>query len=267
MFENQKSTDKTWEFYGKTDPYFGVLTSEQFRTSNLTEGNRQAFFETGEKYVSFIFDVIHELVPAPFRPRSALDFGCGVGRVTLPVARRADSAVGVDVSESMLVQARANARQQGLENVSFVRGDDDLSGVTGRYDFIHSFIVFQHIPRKRGETIVKRLVELLEDDGIGVLQFTYSFASSTPLSRKLLISAYKNLPPVYWLRNLVKGIPMREPMMQMNEYDLNRLLRILEEAGCHRVQIRFTETGHFGQPFYGAMLFFQKRRTDVRAHS
>lgn len=55
--------------------------------------------------------------------------------------------------------------------------------------------------------------------------------------------------------------------MQMNEYDLNRLLCILQEGGCHDVVVRFTETGAFGKPFYGVVLFFQKRRADTRAHA
>jgi len=54
--------------------------------------------------------------------------------------------------------------------------------------------------------------------------------------------------------------------MQMNQYNLNRILRILQESGCHRVHVRFTETGYYGEPFYGVILFFQKHRLDVTAH-
>jgi 2-polyprenyl-3-methyl-5-hydroxy-6-metoxy-1,4-benzoquinol methylase len=37
-----------------------------------------------------------------FAPRRVLDFGCGVGRVTLPLARRVDAVVAIDIADSML---------------------------------------------------------------------------------------------------------------------------------------------------------------------
>ena len=52
--------------------------------------------------------------------------------------------------------------------------------------------------------------------------------------------------------------------MQMNAYDVNQLLRIFQESGCHYVYPRFTETNVRGIAFYGVLLFFQKRATDVR---
>ena len=50
------------------------------------------------------------------------------------------------------------------------------------------------------------------------------------------------------------------PPMRMGRYDINRLLLILQEAGCHDVRVRYTEDSHFGYPMYGVMLYFVKRR-------
>jgi len=72
---------------------------------------------------------------------------------------------------------------------------------------------------------------------------------------------------LYGMRNVLKGRPFDEPMMQMNRYDCNRLFRILQESGCHNVHVRFTETGYFGYGFYGVVLYFRKERTDVTAHA
>jgi SAM-dependent methyltransferase len=259
-------TDKTWEYYGKTNPYFGVLTTERFKNENLTSDNKAAFFESGHAYLDFVFQVARENLDSSFRPKRALDFGCGVGRLALPLARQCESVVGVDISDSMLAEARSNCREQGLTNATFVKGDDTLSGVSGSFDLVHSFIVFQHIPPKRGEVILQKLVDLVREDGIGILHFTYSFGTSLSVGRRLLIEGYRRVPGLYSLRNIVKGRPFSEPMMEMNEYSLNALLRRLQESGCHKIAIRFTETGAFGQPFYGAILFFQKKRTDVRAY-
>jgi SAM-dependent methyltransferase len=258
-------TDSAWEYFGRTQPYFGVLTHDGYRTDKLTAEAKRAFFESGQRYVDFILTTLRDELDASLEGARGLDFGCGVGRLTIPLARACKSIQGVDVSESMLAEARKNTEESGITNASFVRGDDHLSSVSGPLGFVHSFIVFQHIPPDRGEAILNRLVDLLQQDGVGVLHFTCSWASSTPLVRRLITSAYKHVPLSFAARNLLKGRPVGEPMMQMNRYNLNRILRALHELGCHRTHVRFTETGYFGQPFYGVLLFFQKRRLDVRA--
>ena len=260
-------TDDSWEYYGKHDPYFGVLTQERFTTKKLTDETKREFFASGERYVGAVLKTIHDCLDPTFRPRRALDFGCGVGRLALPLARICDSVVGVDVSDSMLAEARNNAKKQGLANVLFVKGDDSLSRVSETFDFVHSFIVFQHIPPGRGVAIFKRLVDFLRDDGIGALHVTYSYSGAVSRRRRLLKAAKQSVPFFAGVVNVLKKRPLLEPIMQMNEYDLNHLLRILQESGGHESHVRFSETSVQGQPFYGVSLFFRKRQLDVRAHA
>lgn len=52
-----------------------------------------------------------------------LDIGCGTGLTTRDAARRAASAVGVDISAQMLATARRLGEQEGLHNVSFEQAD------------------------------------------------------------------------------------------------------------------------------------------------
>jgi trans-aconitate methyltransferase len=264
MFTND--SDKTWGYFGKKDPYFGVLTANEFRGGSLTPEAKEQFFATGQRYVDFVLSTIREHVDPAFKPVRGLDFGCGVGRLTIPLARHSESMIGVDVSEGMLAEAAKNAKECGLSNATFVPSDDHLSKVAGPLNFVHSFIVFQHIPPRRGEVILRTLIDLLTEGGVGALHFTFSWSSGTSPARRLLTRGYKAFPLAYGMRNLLKRLPVNEPMMQMNEYNLNHLLRILQENDCHNVHVRFTETGYYGQPFYGAILFFQKKRLDVRAH-
>jgi len=259
--------DRAWRYYGNKDPYFAVLTQQQFKHEQLTSEALGVFFESGANYVGQVMETLREHFDPEFQPLRALDFGCGVGRLTLPLASRCESVVGVDVSEAMLAEAGANATRFGLDNVSFVLSDDRQSRVQGTFDLIVSLIVFQHIPPVRGERILKQLIARLRDGGLGALHFTYGFESGVPLSRRLLNRAYKSVPCLWNARNLAHGRPFGEPLMQMNEYDVNRLLCILQEGGCHDVVVRFTETGAFGKPFYGVVLFFRKRRKATRAHA
>ncbi|HME90767.1 MAG TPA: methyltransferase domain-containing protein [Myxococcaceae bacterium] len=262
-----KDSDKTWQYFGRTDPYFGVLSHPSFKTEQLDESARHQFFDSGRRYVDYVLELVSNHLDASFRPTRALDFGCGVGRLTIPLARVCQSVVGVDVSDGMLAEARKNAEGQGATNITFVKADDSLSAVTGDFDLLNSLIVFQHIPPRRGEAILKMMLQRLREGGVGILQFTYGFASSTPWTRKALVRAYHAVPLLWSVRNLLKGRPLLERMMQMNEYDPAHLLRILQEGGCHLVHARFTETNSFGYPFYGVILFFQKRRLEVTAHA
>jgi SAM-dependent methyltransferase len=254
MFPND--TDKAWEYYGKIDPYYGVATAEENRTSYLTQDARSKFFDSGTQYIELILRLVHDHLDSSFKPTQALDFGCGVGRLVIPLARICKSVTGIDISESMIEEAKNNCRERGVSNVTFVKSNDSLSGVSGSFDLINSFIVFQHIPPRRGKVILQKLVGKLQENGIGVLHFTYFGKES--LGRKLLIEAYKSIPFLFGLRNLLKGKPISEPMMQMNEYNLNDLFKILQESGCHRCHIRFTDHG-----MYGVIILFQKGHLDI----
>jgi 2-polyprenyl-3-methyl-5-hydroxy-6-metoxy-1,4-benzoquinol methylase len=260
-------TDRAWEHFGSTDPYHGVLTKEGFRKEKFDEQARTTFFESGERYVDFALSVVRSNIDAEFVPTRAIDFGCGVGRVTLPLARRCQHATGIDVSEGMLQEAAANAERAGVTNVSWTRSDRDLSGLTGTFDLIHSFIVFQHIMPHRGIAILDRLISVLSEGGIGIIHLTYANRSGTPLVRRAMTAAYEWIPFVNLLRNLVRRQPVRTPMMHMSRYSLNRVLRLLQERGCHDVHLRFTEAAHFSYSVYGVILFFTKRPLETTEYS
>ena len=82
------NTDDAWEKFGKTDPYYGVLSHESIRLSKFAEDSHADFFLSGEEHVKLLFQTIREHVDPDFSPELALDFGCGVGRIAIPLARR-----------------------------------------------------------------------------------------------------------------------------------------------------------------------------------
>jgi 2-polyprenyl-3-methyl-5-hydroxy-6-metoxy-1,4-benzoquinol methylase len=244
--------EKKWEYFGETNPYFAVATFDKFKSENLSDAALTEFFESGEEYVERIWQEIENNFKPEFKPKRALDFGCGVGRITLPLARRCETVIGIDISENMLKEARQNAAKFNLGNVNFVKGDNDLTEVKGEFDFIHSFIVFQHIKPNIGEAIFKKFVEMLTNGGIGVLHFTYSDNQMT-MAQKIRFQVYRDFSLTYKLRNFLKR--KNDSLIPMYLYDLNRLLLVLQENDCHKCQIRFSQHGA-----EGALLFFQKRK-------
>ena len=243
--------ENVWEYYGENDPYFGVRTLGEMRNDSLDDAARTDFFESGEAYIVRLWSEISENFAPEFHPDRSLDFGCGVGRVALPIARRSTAAVGVDISDGMLDEARRNALDFGIANIEFVKADDDLSRVTGRFDFVHSFVVFQHIRPDIGIRIVRRLIDLLNVGGIGALHFQYANSGATPKQR-FRYKLYRDVPGVYAVRNLVLG-KKKEPLMPMYSYDLNELMLLLQKNGCHKCQVRFSDHG-----VEGALVIFQK---------
>ena len=137
MFKN--NTDEEWELYGKHDPYYGVYTDPKFQRSSLNEDSKQDFFDSGYAYIEKVFKNIHKHIDDNFSPTNALDFGCGVGRLVIPLSERVDQVTDIDVSDSMLKEAKCNCTDRSISNVSLLKSDDTLSALDGKYSFIHSF--------------------------------------------------------------------------------------------------------------------------------
>jgi SAM-dependent methyltransferase len=240
------NTDAAWEEWGRRDPYFGVITDPRFRRSEINEHTKREFFESGESHVHHVLATIQKYIDPGFVPKTVLDFGCGVGRLLVPFAAIAEDVVGLDVSPSMLIEARWNCDERQLNNVRLLPSDDDLSSLTGTFDLIHSFIVFQHIPVRRGRTILAKLLRHIRPGGVGALHVTYSKAHFAPTGgiapQATSSSAAKSQPTS----------PDADPEIQMNPYNFTEIMFSLQCQGVKRTHIEFTD--HGGE--LGAFYFF-----------
>lgn len=244
-------TDRDWEKYGKNDPYFSVLTDDKFRKSNLSDEHIKDFFKSGQDYVHNILDKIKVNIDPDFTIKKALDFGCGVGRLIIPLADVANEVTGVDVSDSMLKEAKKNCEEREISNVVFVNTNDSLSSLKGKYNFIHSVIVFQHIPVKRGEQIFENLIAHLENEGICVVHFTYAQNFKT---NKIISLSKRYIPFAKNFINLVKGRSFNAFQPQMNPYDLNHIFLTIQKTNVRDCYIEFTN--HVDN--LGVIVYFKK---------
>ena len=78
--------------------------------------------------------------------KEILDFGGGMGLLTLPLAKQAKFVTLVDISEKMLEQARLKADQQDITNIQFLEQDLLKNPLEQEFDLIVVCRVLHHMP-------------------------------------------------------------------------------------------------------------------------
>ena len=163
---NLDHTKKTYEKLGREDPFYAVLTVPKFRNNGWDRGE---FFATGDAEIREILRYIRDLDLHPL-PQRALDFGCGVGRLTQALAQHFEHVVGVDIAQSMVAKAlelnnHGDRVEYVVNSVDHLRIFADAS-----FDFIYSSITLQHIPPDANRNYVAEFMRLLSPGGIAVFQ-------------------------------------------------------------------------------------------------
>jgi SAM-dependent methyltransferase len=159
--------ERDWNELAELDPYWAILTSPGTR---FGAWDSDAFFATGTAEIDGLMLRAAELGHPQGRGR-ALDFGCGLGRLTRPLAGHFDECVGLDISEGMVEQARRlNADVPGASFV--VNAADDLGRFDdGSFDLVYSVIVLQHVPdREAIESYMAEFCRVLRPGGLAVFQ-------------------------------------------------------------------------------------------------
>jgi SAM-dependent methyltransferase len=210
----------------------------------LDEEHSRIFFESGvhdtENLIETIKTLNNGVVP---RFKKAVDFGCGVGRLSIPLLEYSRSVVGLDVSPSMIEEAKRNIPREPKNKIEYFVSDDRLTKLPESYDLMHSSIVLQHIPVERGEKLIAELLKHLEKGGFAALQVTYE--QRVPRLKKLILSMRESWLPVHYLFNVLRGRSWNTPLMRMHVYDLNKVMGIFYSQGIKDVHRSKTTHGDY----------------------
>lgn len=245
-----------WQRLAAAHPYYVVQTVPELMGA-VDEDAHIEFFRSGAAHAEWLWGEIERCVASPFRPSRALDFGCGIGRVAIPMATRCAHITGVDIAAAMIERAIANAAAAGVNNTQFLVDHADLAQVAGDFDFVHSVNVLQHIPPHRGYRIVERLVGALRVGGVGAVHLTYRNALGR--SARVRHAAYARWPRLHTLRRRFAVSP-GGPALPMYTYDIGKVLDILRKANVHRTTLHFTNEG-----VDGAMIMFRREQAPTVA--
>jgi SAM-dependent methyltransferase len=233
-----------WKDISKTDPYFGVLSDESFKNKNLTKDKIDEFYKSGEIFIDNLFDKIKLK-----NNNNALDFGCGAGRLTFPLTKYFKKIFGYDISNHYidLCKEFKNDNYKN-ENLNFFCDYKKIQEHS-KYDFINSYIVFQHIPEEEGYKIILDLLKTLNLNGVFHLHLVFARSKrwlhdSNPGGE--YFSTTGNSINFY---NLELNFQQHQKM-SMYTYDLNYIFQIINRY-CTSEVITFFEnhSGNLGLRF------------------
>jgi ubiquinone/menaquinone biosynthesis C-methylase UbiE len=170
--------EQDWNELAQLDPYWAILTSPGKRFGRW---DADEFFATGTAEADAFMQLVERLGHPRERGR-ALDFGCGLGRMTRALAAHFEECVGVDISPKMVGGAEtANA---GVTGVSFVvnRANDLGQFPDASFDLVYSVIVLQHVPDRAAiESYIRDFCRVLRPGGLAV----FSLPSHIPAIYRL----------------------------------------------------------------------------------
>jgi len=225
---------RQWEALGRRDPYWAVLSHPGKRGGRW---DVDAFFATGEAEVAADLERLAGLGIAP-RPGTALDFGCGVGRLSRALARRFERVLGIDLADAMLDEARAaNAR---FANIDFRRDDAaPLASVPdASIDLVFTSLTLQHMPPARQRDCLAAFCRVLRPGGALVCQTPDRHDLRTPRGWLHRLCGNRGLNP---LRRMLHGGP---GVMELHCLPRREVLAALAAGGLTvRADVRDVSAG------------------------
>lgn len=163
-----KTSVKNWEGLAQNDALWSILTDSSKKGEKW---NPEEFFASGRKEIDATFSLLEKKGIVINKKSTALDFGCGAGRLTRSLYDRFDKITGVDASSTM-VEIASKGNEDLQDKISFLLNEkSDLSLVeSSSLSFVISFIVLQHIPFPQSLNFVSEFTRILEEDGLAVFQ-------------------------------------------------------------------------------------------------
>lgn len=161
---------KEWEHLGEIDPYWSVITQPHYRIQEF-DSNREQFHKSGKHTEDVFLRTLRRCGINPSLLQTCLDMGCGVGRVTLHLAKSFSNIIGVDISGAHLKLAEKHAHDLNISNIEWVhfKQYDQLKSIN-KVDAIISVIVLQHNPPPVIFILIKDLLSLLNPGGAAYFQ-------------------------------------------------------------------------------------------------
>ncbi len=205
---------RVWQALGREDPLWAVLSVPEKRHGRW---DRADFFATGEDEIASELTVL-AAHGAPAQCRLAIDFGSGAGRLSRALASRFEQVIGLDISSSMVAEARTLNADIG--NLTFRENNaPTLRDIAdGSVDLVYSCMTLQHIPAALAEGYVAEFMRVLAPGGVAAFQFVTAPDTSWRgrLFAHLPLRSLNVLRRLWWRRAAVFEMhPLPESRLQV----------------------------------------------------
>jgi SAM-dependent methyltransferase len=223
---------RNWEGLAEADPLWAICTDPARRNRKW---ERQEFFATGEHEISCVLDCLSRLQASLDRTAPALDFGCGVGRLTRALASRFSECWGVDISPMMIELARQlNADKSSCR---FLLNDEpDLRMLGDDYfGFIYSSIVLQHIPPRYSSRYLLELIRVLKPGGLMVFQVLDEFRAALLARLRQRLALRRRARKLLFGRN-------GDHNMDLHLLNESRIRQLVRSSGASVIDVCFTNS-------------------------
>jgi len=235
---NIKELQKNWDNFGKIDPLWAIISWSD------KKGNKwriEEFFDTGIREINEIIKYV-ELLDLNIPRRKALDFGCGVGRLTQALANYFDKVYGVDVAPSMIKLANKYNRH-GDKCKYYLNEMDNLRLFpNSSFDFIYTNITFQHMEPRYSKNYIKEFLRILVPHGLCIFQLPskptpYCEKSNKDLKQLIKLVAPKILLILYYKFLNLRAKILNLPRMEMFGIKQKEVIKLLKNNKAKIVDI------------------------------
>jgi SAM-dependent methyltransferase len=231
-----------WTQLGQDDPLWAILSHPDKRGGRW---DLDQFLAAGEVEIAGIDRYCAEL-KRPRQHRRALDFGCGVGRLSRALAARYDEVIGVDISPSML--ARARELHADVHNLRFVENAktqlDFVADCT--IDLVYCVITLQHMPAALQLSYIGEFLRIIAPGGLAVFQIASGY------SRDWRGLGYRLLPNRI-LAPLRRHMHASRAAAEMHVVDETRIVALAGASG--KQVLSALDVDSAGTGFHGRLLF------------
>jgi SAM-dependent methyltransferase len=219
-----------WDKFGQTDPLWAIFVHPSKRGNKWELGE---FFNTGQAEIDSVMEYLEQRHVTVSKGR-ALDFGCGVGRLTQALARHFSLVEGVDIAPAMIELANKFNRY-GERCKYYVNDAADFAMFNDEiFDFIYSRIVLQHIKPEYSKNYIKEFLRLLAPEG--VLVFELATEASTFRGR-LFITIYPLVNLVEQFRYSFHRAVRKSPQMQQYIIKRRQVEEVLQDNSAKLIDV------------------------------
>lgn len=170
LAELQDRIRGAWTALGNERPHHSVLSSGKFLPQNLS-ANMGEFWLSGQHEASVVRAMLARHGFVNLATKTCVEYGCGIGRVTVPLASIFGSVHAYDISPSHLELANQRIAACTTTNVFLhLCTQTPIGQNLEPCDFLYSRIVLQHNPPPIMMVLIRSFLEVLRPGGIAIFQ-------------------------------------------------------------------------------------------------